>query len=201
MSAHRETPLEGGRLVSPELVLVDPVLRRRLLAAAQESARTETELAATRAPTARRTAGAVSGGPEAPPAPASAPVNAPKRRISLGVVAVASTVAFVLGARLAHPSYVAPPRATPAAAPAEGAPSPWPGSTVPPGAMTLTWAPVGHAVGYEVAVYSARGRIFAAQTLTPAVDLPISVRRAAGPLTWYVWPVRAGAGSSTSTGR
>jgi hypothetical protein len=201
MAVHPRTPLDRGRLVSPELVLVDPVLRRRLLAQAQEEARTEAEPTGTRAPAAARPVARVDDAQADRAVPAPVPVDSRRRRVSLGVVVVACAVAFVLGAKLAGPSYVAPPRDVPEAAAAQAPPLPTPGRTLPRGTERLTWTPVRQAVGYEVAVYSQKGRVFSAQTLTPGVDLPPSVRHAGGRLTWYVWPVRAGAGGSPGAAR
>jgi hypothetical protein len=133
------------------------------------------------------------------PVPEAAQSPTPRRRPRLGLVGLASAAAFVLGAKLAGPSYVTPPQAI--ASTAAGSLSSSIGATATVGRPTrrLSWAPVSGATGYEVAVYSRTGRVFAAHTSVPEVAVPLSggFRRPAGPLIWYVWPVRAGVRATT----
>jgi hypothetical protein len=186
-------------MVSPELVLVDPLLRRRLLTMPQQGDGRSEEDGSGRAGAAAHSAARDGVDHRALPAPESAPPPAPERRPRLALVGVAIAAAFVLGAKLAGPSYVTPPQAIASTATGGLSSSIGPPGTVSRQTRRLSWAPVGGATGYEVAIYSRTGRVFAAHTSVPEVAVPLSggVRRPAGPLTWYVWPVRAGVRAAT----
>jgi hypothetical protein len=192
------TPLDRDELVSPELALVDPVLRRRLLAIGEEFARTSAEPAGTPAAAAPRAAPALVGAQPDPAVPGPVPVDVPQRRVGLGVVAVASTVAFVLGAKVAGPSSLSANQA-PGAAPARLSSLADRGS-VDPAAQRLAWPAVRGATGYEVAIYGDRRRVFASQTASPSLRLAPAMQRSLprGPLTWYVWAIRAGVRDTTA---
>jgi hypothetical protein len=181
----------GIELVSPELALVDPVLRRRLLAALEEppspseDARPERETGPGEAvpadPRERDLTAAVS------------PATPPQRRVRLGVVAAASAAAFVLGAKFARPSYINPQPQTGSAASA-GRSSPTNTGGPRSEALMLAWTAANGATGYEVAIFAGHRRVFAADTGAPSLSLSAPLAQTLlplGPLTWEVWPIRA----------
>jgi hypothetical protein len=188
-----------AELLSPELVLVDPLLRKRLLAIPQQGDGEAEEDGSGRARNGVHAAAPDGVDHRALPIPEAAPPPAPRRRPRLGLVGLASAAAFVLGAKLAGPSYVTPPRAIASTAAGSLSSSVGPPGTVSRQTRQLSWAPVSDATGYDVAIYSRAGRVFAAHTSVPEVAVPLSggLRRPAGGLTWYVWPVRAGVRAAT----
>jgi hypothetical protein len=186
-------------MVSPELVLVDPVLRKRLLRIAQEGDDRAAEVGPFWHGAATRSSASPLLSQAALPVPEAAPLRAARRPPRLALVGLASAAAFVLGAKLAGPSYVEPPQAIASTAAGGHASSIAPPATVSGQTRLLSWAPVSGATGYDVAIYSRTGRVFAAQTSVPEVAVSLSggIRRPAGPLIWYVWPVRAGVRAAT----
>jgi hypothetical protein len=186
-------------VVSPELVLVDPLLRKRLLTPPQQGDGQAEEDRPGRAGADVHSAAPDGVDHRALPVPEAAAPPAPQRRPRLALIGLASAAAFVLGAKLASPSYVTPPQAVASTAAGGLSSSTGPRGTVTRPTRRLSWAPVSGATGYEVAIYSRTGRVFAAHTSVPQVAVPLSggLRRPAGRLIWYVWPVRAGVRATT----
>ncbi len=169
--------------VSPELALVDPELRRRLIAELSEVLPGQRlELAASDVATGK-------------PGP---PVDASTRRSSLHR-AIAKLVLLPVVASL---GYVAVTLITPPDGPTFG------GAVVhsvdPPSAAVelrrdLAWAPVAGATAYETALYAGGHRVFLARSRKPTVEIEIRSPSSHGPASvapgtydWYVWPVRGG---------
>jgi hypothetical protein len=150
--------------VSPELALVDPDLRRRLLAAP---------------PPAR---------PTAVPRPAQPSVDVRRDRRgfirSSPALVLALVLPLVLAAAGSASGRMAAGRAHEAAAAAVAAIH---GNT----ASLFAWGPVAGASAYEVEIRSDQAVVFSARTRAPRVRIP--ARLAPGTYRWYVWPLRAGA--------
>jgi hypothetical protein len=188
-------------LVSPELVLVDPELRARLLSAGLD-------------PRARAGAGSLRDDPPRPqPGPASTHVQAEagKRRSWEAVAApygvlLAMLIANGVGA-LPDPGSSKPvvlqPAPTGQVAPA-ATQTPSVGLR-PPAAggsrgrvvqRRLVWAPVPGVSSYEVALYRGARRVFDARTPDAAIELGVGAAGprtvAAGTYLWFVWPLRGG---------
>ena len=193
MSAVSIAPHDRLGPVSPELALVDPVLRKRLQAL--ELARPLGE----RTPRPWTPEAAEPPGSDGPNGQLDAAREPRTIAISLGrpgltVLAVASVVAFVLGAKLADPAALTPARVSESASRAQLLPPNDLRGTVDRISQRLAWAPVAGATGYQIAFYHGSDRVFLAHTILPRVDLSPAVRQALprGSLVWYVWPTRAG---------
>jgi hypothetical protein len=189
MSAISPVRIDRVGPVSPELALVDPVLRRRLQAL--ELARTPVNLTPPGAANADEPVG--DDAPKERLGTTSEPrtISVSLSRTWLTVVAVASAAAFVLGAKLASQTELMPAQATATAS--LSPPSDLRG-TVDRSTRRLTWAPIAGATGYLVAFYDHSDRVFVAHTALPRVELSWAVRQAFphGSLAWYVWPTHAG---------
>ncbi len=197
VSATPLAPPDLTELVSPELALVDPVLRRRL----QALAPTPPPLHQA-PPRVARAAGSAGGDtPEEALRTADEPrtTHISFGRVRLGGIALASCIAFVLGAKLAGPADLTATQATPSASAAQLSPPNDLRAAVDRSVQRLAWAPVAGATGYEVAFYKGGDRVFHSQTPRPWVDLSGAVRQALPPgsLTWYVWPTRCGLRDAT----
>lgn len=200
---------EQARVVSPELVLVDPVLAN--------AERARLPLPSDR-PSAHR--------PSAPPA-ATSPLaahrgEAPARRRapSRVLIAVATTTMLVLllfdvrvqiGERPAsaerEPIEAAPAApASPSRPKTRATPKPSPTTVSPatprppkPAERRFAWAPVAGATGYHVEFFRGAKRVLARETTRPELVVPASwvqggIQRSLRPgeYRWYVWPTVSG---------
>jgi hypothetical protein len=197
-----ETPVDLGP-VSPELAMVDPELRRRLIA--MEAAR---PLRPTRT---RPTA----AGPGHSQETWVSGVDMKGVSLALGALVAVLAVAAVIGdtfpAGRADPGAAAPPPTTTRPAhvvqlvPTHRAKAPNPGK--PPQATRTTpavevrrfaWVPAAGADGYLVALYKGNTRVFHALTRSASIDIRVASTGAAagsvrpGRYEWYVWAVRHG---------
>lgn len=196
--------LTGMEFVSPELALVDPELRRHLLAIERRSpfhgggnrpGRALVEPAEERRE------------PETRDARARRAVLSLQWRTAIAIVIVLTCVSFVLGAKLAgspaeplpaspsdtqsiNQSIISPGRIHETGRPLAGRTS---------AAMDrpLAWKPVPEATSYEVAIYRNGVRVFHSFSVSPRLDVPSSVIRIGGDgrpatFTWNVWPIRDG---------
>jgi hypothetical protein len=177
--------------VSPELALVDPELRRRLLAIGQET----TARLPNWAPGPREHLH-----PEAEEEPVAsgdrgerAALLPPRRRATyLTLVVAASMIAFVLGAKLAAPSSLGWPAAPAFGSQAQMTPPSNRLASIEAGASELAWARSAGASGYEVAIDRGGRTVFDARTTAPEIFLTPSEQAAIprGSLTWFVWPLQ-----------
>jgi hypothetical protein len=204
--------------VSPELALIDPALRDRLLAAGTAQ---PFELGAR-------------VGAAGPAKPVQAALDAREVRRAArsatrvhpaALCAAALILAFAAGAFVSPdpvrtagarnssaPSALpvgrsrsfAPPAITSAFA-LPGAPTPGSKAIAPraagpgTGERRFAWAPAAGASAYEVALYKGNVLVFGRFTREPAIEIPVRRPRpgaspsvAPGTYEWYVWPIRAG---------
>jgi hypothetical protein len=203
----RASPLDEP--VSPELALVDPELRRRLIDISLETVAVPL-----------RTVAEPPSRPQIDEAERSVPAPQPEQAFT----AVAPAVRKPFHRRLPLASFAAPTLVVLGYIAATSAPfshltggsahSGWPATSVsaatlrPPVAgrsapsgpsVRFAWAPVGGATSYEVEVYHHNVRAYAGSTSQSSIEIPESSSRPALPNTlspgryrWYVWPVRAG---------
>jgi hypothetical protein len=193
VSAVSIAPADRFEPVSPELALVDPVLRRRLQALEQERPPFQWT------PPPRAPAAVQPQGSDVPNAQLASTRGRRTSSSSLGrpglsVVAIACAAAFVLGAKLAGPSALPPAAVNGPASSAQLVPPSDLRGTVNRSRQRLAWAPVAGATGYQVAFYHQSERVYLAHTTLPRVDLSWAVRQALphGALVWYVWPTHGG---------
>ena len=190
MSASWATELDRQGPVSPELALVDPALRRRLLQGlAQERLGPAARSGPSPSPVAQFPDHAAQADARSEPGK----VRPPEPRVGLVVVVIASVVAFVLGAKFAGSPELSPAQVGAAYA-AQLPAAPRPSHVLSPGLQRLAWAPVAGADGYEVAIYHGGRRVYDVRTAVPTLELSSSVWRdlPRGVLAWYVWPTRNG---------
>jgi hypothetical protein len=176
--------LELGDLISPELVLVDPELRKRLARLGNAVPRPAWDVARPRNPAADSVGTvateAVAAAPVAHGARQVATRPRPKRSlvavgVAIGVMGVSTVVGLsTAGSGTADPAAVAP-------------------ST----GQRIAWAPSPGATGYVVELRRPGGQPYRAVTASTTILLPTrpssgGVRLTAGRYTWYVWSVRHG---------
>jgi hypothetical protein len=164
--------------VSPELCLIDPELRSRLLGRATDL-RPARAHAATRDP-------AESAARDESHASTHALTLSPR---TVGIVLLAAiAAAFALGLPGGSTRRPAPPAA--------GRSS---GEAARPqrlrGVRVLAWAPAVGATSYEVELFAGDSRVLSARTRDPRLALTVALRGGAstikpGTYEWYVWPIR-----------
>ena len=190
-----DTPRIASVSVSPELALVDPVLRQRLLSLAGECTPVQIPPpppSRTRCAVQLRHGASWGLAPRRPgftlPSAAAGRWSSPSRLRSRSCSGRSSRV---------RPSSARRRSAWASASQLPVAPRL---HVLSRGSQRLEWAPVAGADGYEVAIYRGGQRVFAAHTPVPRLDLAWSVRRELprGILAWYVWPTRKGGIEDTS---
>jgi hypothetical protein len=160
--------------VSPELALVDPELRRRLIRELASQEPQERHVAPTES---------CDESPAAPARPRS------RRRVGLEVVLVPLVAAVGYSVAMLVSSSPPPSLGVGAARPSASAPSHH---------RRLAWAPVAGATAYDVALYAGSRRVYLERSRTASVQIGVNpggggtATVAPGTYEWYVWPVRHG---------
>ncbi len=177
--------------ISPELVLVDPALRGRVLGTylLPRDLVQQRPVAPTR--------------PEATRIASGSAAIARPGRAQLALAAFFGGVAMLVATH--PPSFPllggVPPQVAPADGASVGTFEPTPVSaalSAPPAVKLLAWKPVAGATGYDVAIYRAGAQVLQKRTTSPRLKIPLrSPADPAGGLApggydWYVWPIHAG---------
>lgn len=184
-------------LVSPELVLVDPELRYQLLSTPSDRAWSVEFVTRPRPAREHESAPGVDGRAAVVQTLGHTLAKHEYRRAWRTAAAAAAVVsAFVLGAKVAHPTYVSLPgvSGSSTSASADLTPPATPRHTVERGEQQLVWLPVAGASGYDLALYRGSERVFKTHTTAPRVMLSEATRERLppGPLIWDVWPSGVG---------
>ena len=218
MRAEHEHP----RILSPELVLVDPALEERSRAYLRDPSDTLARIEAL--VEASRRAALAQASAEPPRRALSDFVESARRpsrvgqRRSLalagGVVAGLLVTALMVGVRVdlggspAGADTIAPQISVPAAPiPGTGTEPPSPTarrpSTPKPAPQRFAWAPTSGASSYHVELFRGSAKVFEGDTAQPSITIPVnwvfegrSRSLEPGTYRWYVWPVTAGTRSA-----